>query len=260
LTFEDVGKRAIERLRLSVQKVNWFSTYRVHHRVAARFRGRRAFLLGDAGHLHSPVGGQGMNTGIGDAVNLAWKLAAVLTGEAGEQLLDTFEPERITFARQLVVTTDRAFTLITARGAFARLLRTRVFPRVAAVLFRLNWVRRLAFLTVSQTRVNYRGSSLSRGVAGRVRGGDRLPWVEMTNGRDNFAALRSIRWQVHVYGDAPAGLAEVCAERGLELHVFAWNESARRAGLAAGAVYLVRPDGYVAWAGASVAEVRAWRV
>ena len=64
------------------QNVNWFSTYRVHHRVADQFRKGRAFLLGDAAHIHSPVGGQGMNTGIGDAVNLAWKLAAVSQGRA----------------------------------------------------------------------------------------------------------------------------------------------------------------------------------
>jgi 2-polyprenyl-6-methoxyphenol hydroxylase-like FAD-dependent oxidoreductase len=260
LTFADVGKRAIEELRLNVRKVNWFSTYRVHHRVAARFREGRAFLLGDAGHLHSPVGGQGMNTGIGDAVNLAWKLAAVLKNEASERLLDTYEPERIAFARQLVATTDRAFTVITARGRLARIIRTRVFPRVAAMLFRLRAVRQLAFLTVSQTRVNYRGGALSRGAAGQVRGGDRLPWIEEAGDRDNFAALQSMRWQVHVYGDTPAGLAEACAERGLAMHVFAWSESARRAGLAEGAVYLVRPDGYVAWAGASVAELRGWRV
>jgi 2-polyprenyl-6-methoxyphenol hydroxylase-like FAD-dependent oxidoreductase len=79
---DDVSERAITNLKLTVARVNWFSTYRVHHRVAARFREGRAFLLGDAAHVHSPVGGQGMNTGIGDAVNLAWKLAAVLNGEA----------------------------------------------------------------------------------------------------------------------------------------------------------------------------------
>src|SRR5262249_42717517 len=78
LTFGDIGERAIRNLRLAVARVHWFSTYRVHHRVAAHFHAGRAFLLGDAAHVHSPVGGQGMNTGIGDAVNLAWKLAAVL--------------------------------------------------------------------------------------------------------------------------------------------------------------------------------------
>ena len=64
-------------MRIDVERVHWFSTYRVHHRVADRFRQGRVFLLGDAAHIHSPVGGQGTNTGIGDAVNLSWKLAAV---------------------------------------------------------------------------------------------------------------------------------------------------------------------------------------
>ena len=101
---------------INVERVNWFSTYRVHHRVAGHFCVGRAFLLGDAAHIHSPVGGQGMNTGIGDAVNLAWKLAAVLHGQAEASLLDSYEPERIAFARRLVATTDRAFTAVTSSG------------------------------------------------------------------------------------------------------------------------------------------------
>ena len=79
---------------MRVGKVNWFSTYHVHHRVTEHFRKGRAFLLGDAAHIHSPAGGQGMNTGIGDAINLAWKWAAVLGGRAPETLLDSYEPER----------------------------------------------------------------------------------------------------------------------------------------------------------------------
>src|SRR5215213_350213 len=77
LTWDDISTRVIEWMRIDVERVNWFSTYQVHHRVADCFRRGRAFLLGDAAHIHSPVGGQDMNTGIGDAVNLAWKLAAV---------------------------------------------------------------------------------------------------------------------------------------------------------------------------------------
>ena len=76
-------------MRIDVERVNWFSTYRVHHRVADRFRKGRAFLLGDAAHIHSPVGGQGMNTGIGDAVNLAWKLAAVVQRTCGSRRSST---------------------------------------------------------------------------------------------------------------------------------------------------------------------------
>ncbi len=123
LSWESVNKGVVESLRTEVQRVNWFSTYRVHHRVADRFRKGRSFLLGDAAHIHSPVGGQGMNTGIGDAVNLAWKLAAVLRGRARVSLLDTYEPERIAFARRLVATTDRAFTTVTSSGSLARFVR-----------------------------------------------------------------------------------------------------------------------------------------
>src|SRR5438132_596644 len=94
LGWKDVSTNLLQRLRIDVRRVNWFSTYHVHHRVAARFRQGRVFLLGDAAHIHSPVGGQGMNTGIGDAVNLAWKLAAALRGRAPERILHTYEPER----------------------------------------------------------------------------------------------------------------------------------------------------------------------
>jgi 2-polyprenyl-6-methoxyphenol hydroxylase-like FAD-dependent oxidoreductase len=248
LSFEDVRGKAIEHLRLNVEKVNWFSTYRVHHRVALSFRDGRAFLVGDAAHVHSPVGGQGMNTGIGDAVNLAWKIAAVLKEGASVTLLDTYEPERIAFARRLVATTDRGFTIVTSRTGFAAVVRTRIVPLVVPLLFRLGAMRRLLFRTVSQTQVNYRDSSLSAGAAGRVHGGDRLPWVELGSGEDNFAPLTSLKWQVHVYGEAANGVREACAELRLPLHIFGWQQGMRRVGLQRGALYLVRPDGYVALA------------
>jgi 2-polyprenyl-6-methoxyphenol hydroxylase-like FAD-dependent oxidoreductase len=260
LTFDDVGGRAFRNLQLTIERVNWFSTYHVHHRVAAHFREGRVFLLGDAAHVHSPVGGQGMNTGIGDAVNLAWKLAAVLEGSAGDALLATYEPERIRFARRLVATTDRVFTLVTKQGTLARFVRTRLVPRIVPLLFRLGAVQRFLFRTVSQTGVNYRHSPLSVGEAGAVRGGDRLPWVETEPGEDNFAPLTSLAWQVHVYGDPPGGLAEACADLRLPLHRFAWRPAMRRAGLRRAALYLVRPDGYVGLADprADVRRLRAY--
>ena len=156
------------------------------------FREGRAFLLGDAAHIHSPVGGQGMNTGIGDAVNLAWKLAAVLHGQADASLLDSYEPERIAFARRLVATTDRAFTAVTSSGALARLIRLHLVPLLLAPIYSLKAARRLMFRTVSQTAVNYRGSSLSEGRAGTVHGGDRLPWVKSQT--TATTSRRSLRW------------------------------------------------------------------
>jgi 2-polyprenyl-6-methoxyphenol hydroxylase-like FAD-dependent oxidoreductase len=251
LEWKDVDRSVVEQVRLAVTKVNWFSTYRVHHRVASRFRVGRAFLLGDAAHIHSPVGGQGMNTGIGDASNLGWKLAMVLHGAADPTLLDSYEPERVPFARALVRTTDRAFELVTARSAIARSVRTDVAPRLLTAAFRLEAVQRLLFKTVSQIRIQYRRSPLSQGRAGRIHGGDRLPWVNgdvAGDEGDNFDALTSLGWQVHVYGEAPAGLSTICAAHGLPLHVFRWSDAAAIAGLERGASYLVRPDGYVALA------------
>src|SRR5207253_10002821 len=98
------------------------------HRESQRCCDGRVFLLVDAAHVHCPVGGQGMNTGIGDAVNLAWKLAAVLSGGAQDSLLATYEAERIGFARRLVATTDRVFSVVTRQGVVARLVRTRLVP------------------------------------------------------------------------------------------------------------------------------------
>jgi 2-polyprenyl-6-methoxyphenol hydroxylase-like FAD-dependent oxidoreductase len=163
LSWNDVNKRVMEWMRIDVERVNWFSTYRVHHRVADHFRKGCAFLLGDAAHIHSPVGGQGMNTGIGDAVNLAWKLAAVVQGRADASLLDSYEPERIAFARRLVATTDQAFTGVTSSRAMARLMRLHIVPLLIPAFFALKTVRRFLFRTASQTAVNYRGSSLSEG-------------------------------------------------------------------------------------------------
>jgi hypothetical protein len=248
LTFDDVSTRAIENVKLAIAKVNWFSTYRVHHRVANSFGRGRAYLLGDAAHVHSPVGGQGMNTGIGDAVNLAWKLAAVIKGNAGGSLLDTYEPERIGFARRLVATTDRLFTAVTSPGRIARFVRTGVVPRVAPLAFRFPQVRRFLFRTVSQIGIEYRKSALSTGAASTVRGGDRLPWVEIGPHEDNFGPLSSLGWQVHLYGEPRREIADDCARLGLPLHTFGWVPAMERAGLARGTLYLIRPDGYVALA------------
>lgn len=245
LRFEDVSSRAIEHMKVQIEQLNWFSTYRVHHRVADHFRTGRAFLLGDAAHVHSPAGGQGMNTGIGDAINLAWKLAAVLSGGAKAGLLDTYEPERIAFARKLVATTDRVFSFVTADGRLADLLRTRVAPFLLPKVASLETSREFLFRTVSQITLDYRGMSLSKGVAGHVHGGDRLPWAHDGEG-DNFESLKCLCWQVHVYGDTSDEMIAWCNEHHLPLHVFGWRPAFEAAGLGRSGFYLLRPDTYVA--------------
>jgi 2-polyprenyl-6-methoxyphenol hydroxylase-like FAD-dependent oxidoreductase len=247
LRFEDVSSRAIEHMKVQVEKVNWFSTYRVHHRVTDHFRKGRAFVLGDAAHIHSPAGGQGMNTGIGDAVNLAWKLQSVLKGHAPDALLDSYETERIKFARRLVATTDKVFTFATADGRLADVIRTRIAPVVMPRLVGFEFAREYLFRTVSQIMLNYRDGPLSAGTAGQVHGGDRLPWAG--DGQDdNFAPLADAAWQIHVYGSVRPELASWCTAHDLPLNRFDWSSGHEAAGLARNAVYLIRPDTYVALA------------
>nr|WP_281032540.1 FAD-dependent monooxygenase [Phyllobacterium leguminum] len=207
-------------------------------------------MLGDAAHVHSPAGGQGMNTGIGDAINLAWKLADVIKGDAPDSLLDSYEAERPAFARKLVETTDRAFTFVTAQGSFAEFVRTRIAPLFMKVVYSFEAAREMMFRIVSQTMISYPESPLSVGTAGKVSGGDRLPFVRLdgtdNDGTDNFEPLPKIGWQLHVYGEAKPELAAWCEKRGVVLRVFGWNERYAEAGLQRDAAYLLRPDTYVA--------------
>jgi 2-polyprenyl-6-methoxyphenol hydroxylase-like FAD-dependent oxidoreductase len=245
LTFDDVGHEALRRVGIHVEAVHWFSHYRVHHRVADRFRQGRVFLMGDAGHVHSPAGGQGMNTGILDAINLAWKLAAVIQGRAPDALLDTYASERQAFARDLVKTTDRVFSLVAAEGGLADLVRRYGVPFLASAMYKVKAVRQLLFKGVSQTALAYRDSPLSHGAAGRIAGGDRLPWVDV-DGSDNLAPLPAIGWQVHVYGAATAQVTRWCDDHAVTLRTFAWHHSHGEAGLTRDALYLLRPDTWIA--------------
>jgi 2-polyprenyl-6-methoxyphenol hydroxylase-like FAD-dependent oxidoreductase len=242
LTFDDLRSRAEELIGVRTGAVNWFSTYRVQHRVADRFRAGRCFIAGDAGHIHSPVGGQGMNTGLGDAMNLAWKLAAVANGKASPVLLDSYEVERRAFARALIATTDSAFQMLTAKGWPARALRLRMAPLIVAAVSKLDLTRRTVFRAISQTRIAYPDSPLSQGRAGSIKGGDRLPWIP---GADNFAPLDGLHWSVQVCGAVEPEFAQAVATAGLRLHVVKPDAASRALGFRQGTALLLRPDGHV---------------
>jgi hypothetical protein len=98
---------------------------------------------------------------------------------------------------------------------------------------------------ISQARIHYPDSPLSQGRAGHIHGGDRLPWIGPGE-HDNFIPLRSLDWQLHVYGNIGTDLASIAREAGLATHIFPWSQQAHDAGFQQDAAYLVRPDGYVA--------------
>jgi 2-polyprenyl-6-methoxyphenol hydroxylase-like FAD-dependent oxidoreductase len=205
----------------------WSSRFLSERRQARRYQVGRAFLAGDAAHVHSPMGAQGMNTGIGDAMNLGWKLAAAVGGWAPPGLLESYETERHRVGRQVLMLTDGFNRLVLGRSAVQRAVQARM-------------VRLL--LGMRPTREFLAGRLTGLGIAYPARGrghhrwvGRRVPDVNCVEGR-LYELLRDGR-HVLVGGDAPAGPARV--------------RSARRAGPVADrepAAVLVRPDGYVAWA------------
>jgi 2-polyprenyl-6-methoxyphenol hydroxylase-like FAD-dependent oxidoreductase len=263
VTFDDVvpSIRREAGTGVAIQACTWFSTYRIHHRRAARFRDRRCFLLGDAAHIHSPVGAQGMNTGLQDAYNLGWKLALVVAGRASPSVLDSYEAERIPVAQRLLGTTDRAFTLVVSDSRLSGLVRTRALARVLALAMRVRRIRELAFRTISQIGIGYPDSPLSETLPDlpptAPRAGDRFPWLRLELAADApvedlFGKLDDTRFTLVVFGQpappAVPGLADLL--RTLAVPPGPANDrELARAGIPRRSFYLLRPDGHVGLAG-----------
>ncbi len=193
--------RDLMKMPLDIKGVKWFSTYRVHSRRVDKFRDERCFLAGDAAHIHTPAGGQGMNTGIGDAYNLAWKLAFVLKGKAEDSLLNTYNTERLENAKRLLETTDRAFTFGTHDDFFIGFIRTHVFPIVAQFALQFDWVKQIVFPLVSQIGINYRTSDLSSHAGDtnfKIKSGDRMPYF-LINDKSIYDYLREPKFHLLVF-------------------------------------------------------------
>jgi 2-polyprenyl-6-methoxyphenol hydroxylase-like FAD-dependent oxidoreductase len=248
---------------LSIEACSWFSTYRIHHRAAARFRDRRCFLLGDAAHVHSPVGAQGMNTGLQDAYNLAWKLALVVQGRAADSLLDSYEAERQPIAHRLLETTDRAFRLVVSGSAWAGLLRTQVLARIMAFVANRPAMQKIAFRTVSQIAIHYRRSPLS-GAAGALpqrapQSGDRFPWMKLqlevgASVHDLFEALDDRHFNLLVFGQAAPALPDMDGLlRVRAIPITAGNAAEQaRVHVPPASFFLLRPDGHIGLCGRAV--------
>jgi 2-polyprenyl-6-methoxyphenol hydroxylase-like FAD-dependent oxidoreductase len=250
---------------LSIKSCSWFSSYRIHHRAAERFSDRHAFILGDAAHIHSPVGAQGMNTGLQDAYNLAWKLALVVKGEADPGLLDSYNEERHPIAERLLKTTDNGFKLVVSDSHLAGLMRTKVLARVAAFAMSNERIQRYAFRIVSQTGINYRRSSLSKALDPLPfegpHCGDRFPWLHLrlrAGGpvEDTFTAFKDLSFHLVAFGQA----APASSDLGYGDIVRTWtilsdpenDAELARAGISQPSFYLIRPDGHVGLCGKTV--------
>jgi len=207
-----------ERIRLDAQidfditKVNWFSTYKVHTRHVNKFSDGRCFLAGDSAHIHTPAGAQGMNTGIQDGYNLAWKMAWVLKYGSDERLLNSYNEERLPNADNLMRTTDRFFNLVASPDPLLVFARLYIFPYIANIAFNLDAVKRFVFPRISQIAINYRSSSLSKNSGTfKVKAGDRMPWF-LVEGESVYDRLRQPGFHLLVFMDGKAEIPPLPVE------------------------------------------------
>jgi 2-polyprenyl-6-methoxyphenol hydroxylase-like FAD-dependent oxidoreductase len=257
--------------RLRLRDPVWTTWFRLAHRHAAPYQVGRVFLAGDAAHVHSPAGAQGMNTGIQDAWNLGWKLALVARGLATEALLDSYDAERRPVGGFVVRFTDRAFAVATSTNPILRAARTQLVPRLLPLALRFDRALAYGFRTVSQLGISYRHSAaVQEGHPAPRRGpkaGDRLPdarvardgqvcWLGEALAAPSFHLLLCGR-----LGDWHAG--QLAAVRGRHREVLAVHHLTREAapgglhdvdgqaftrlGVEQPAHYLIRPDGHVGY-------------
>jgi 2-polyprenyl-6-methoxyphenol hydroxylase-like FAD-dependent oxidoreductase len=205
--FQRLFRERTGDVKTSLSDPTWMSNFTINRRMVDRYRIERVFLAGDAAHVHSPFGAQGMNTGIQDACNLAWKLALVVQGEASERLLDTYEEERLPVARRVLAQTDTNTRVLLSDNPIMRFVRERVLT--------LDCVQAYAARRSSQLFVNYRSSSLSRSHGGtRIAKstGMAIPWAR-ASGKAGLKDLLRFRGGPRAGDRAPDGPSIRAASR-----------------------------------------------
>ncbi|HEX8088826.1 MAG TPA: FAD-dependent monooxygenase [Blastocatellia bacterium] len=254
--YEEIEQRVKEeaKLELDLHHVEWFSTYKVHTRHVSKFSVGKCFLAGDSAHIHSPAGAQGMNTGIQDGYNLAWKMALVSEGNQDEKLLETYNEERLENAKRLLQTTDRMFQFAAGTEWFLEFLRTNVLPSVAKYILSFDAVKKFIFPLISQIGINYRHSSLSQHAGDenfQVKAGDRMPYF-MASGESIYDKLRQPKFHLLAFSDGQSEHQGLKAE--LEQEYGSWidfsvirlqSQVAEIFGTDQPFSLLLRPDNYI---------------
>lgn len=259
ILYEEIEERIKQdaELDLDITNVNWFSTYKVHTRRVNKFSVGRCFLAGDSAHIHTPAGAQGMNTGIQDGYNLAWKIWLVLQGKADAvKILETYDEERLENAKNLVETTDRMFELAVSPKWFISYLRTHIFPYIARVALSIDAVKKFAFPRVSQIGINYRHSSLSRNNGNfSVKAGDRMSYF-LVEGASIYDELREPKFHLLTFFDGSGNPPDFPETKFSELidfhHLALYPHIAEIFNAAESFMILLRPDNYIGFISAEI--------
>lgn len=239
--FQKIAKVCLP-YELEIGQALWQSKFWIHERLADRFRQQRVFLAGDSAHAHSPAGGQGMNTGMQDAINLAWKLSMVINGQASECLLDSYEAERRPVAKAVIESADRLTHLATTQNACLTWLRDKIVP----VLAQLNLAQDHMANHLGETAIRYKNSPIIR----------EHRYAGFSNGQ--LCPLRAYRanpTHVLLYLDDLPTLPQHMSIQAQALN----SDQAKQLGMSTAGYCLVRPDGYIGYIGDDIMAIsRYW--
>jgi hypothetical protein len=255
-------------MKVRLYQPKWFSVFHSHQRYASSFQQNRCFLVGDAAHIHSPVGAQGMNTGLQDAYNLAWKLALVIEKKAKESLLDTYTSERAGIAKKVIRSTDNVFNLVTSQHLLIKLFRVYAVPFILKLILKplekQKVIRHFFFRKISEIGIQYRKSPLShRATLGNFpshapKPGDRLPYIQYNEGGqmvNTHEKLNGTGFHLFVFakGKSPYELISVAENYTslLSIETIPYSTETKYLyeilGIENSGCYLIRPDMYIAY-------------
>ena len=257
LSIEDFQKAVDDaKVRVKIRSARWMTPFHVNDLQAKHYRKGNAFLAGDASHIHSPVGGQGMNTGIQDAANLAWKLAAVARG-SDEKLLDSYEQERGAVGKALLRFTETGLKFATAKNPLIEGLRDTVLP----LLTRSTTVQNLLLGFISETAIEYRSSSIvvNEVCDGALKAGDRMPDVNvaMEDGARGLLAdwteAEHLAVLMNATSTEKARLEmQLAHTKVVAIVASQLDDEGRRLFGVERKVFIVRPDGYIGYRGSGI--------
>ena len=259
-TFEDIQDSIIEEIKIPItfDKIRWFSSYKVHSRKADFFMNDRCFIAGDAAHIHTPAGGQGMNTGIQDAYNLAWKLAYTIDYKVNANVVESYNLERTENAKHLLKTTDRIFDFMTGSGTFWNFIRLNIFPLMARFVSKTTMLNKQFFPLVSQIGIAYPNSSLTiESSIEKIEAGDRMPYFLFSDGTNIFDYLDAPSFKILFFGATDNDMEKQLQNLKFKVMTFSFSEIPKTVfGSSSNFYILLRPDNHISYIGENFSSCR----
>jgi len=256
-SFEELHPLLEKQLEVPVQfsNTNWFSVYRLRHRCLETFRKGCVFFAGDSAHIHSPAGGHGMNTGLQDAYNLAWKLTMTIKGTGSNNLLNTYEQERLPFAKHLIASNDKLFGMLTSTNFFHRAFRLTILPLFLPLFVKFKKYRKRVFRALSQIGIKYINSDLTINRILHplsIKAGEQFPYLITKEGTSVYHLMKASLFHAFVFAHEESSLVKdmkaLETELGkiIQVHDFSGEAEIRaKLKIKGNVVILVRPDHYI---------------